>query len=634
MFNRLYEMINEDDSIDMKKPMSRAKRNAASSEFYEMPEIKQKADEVLKSIVAAIPGASFKRSSVEIPDDRLAYKTETVAYLTSSARNSGNLDAFSGIVVGTHFTIVKEHPEWLATIKSNLLKFGWKRSHTHTEFMSNGVYAVWKLPEDPYFSANESKVNEDEKQPAGVVPQAPAVAAEVPKAESPAAETNPVPADKQAPTPEVKETFLFNAGEAMFYLKEEGEELVVVKKTASNEGGEEVARDSKANAQALILKVAQENQAKDIGYDAIKNYVLKVKDEEKPAETSGAKAAPQATPAATPAPVTPAEPKKESKEVVSEGLKSKKLADLAAKSNVTDLLKRMYKVEDLQLDQVNDKDIKYLDIAKVIAATPNATEDWSKRNAVRVEMDKAGIGWADTMFWVLKNPKKTPSGSTLKPGLLGVTNQDKLIHSESGYPQPARGMKHIDRMYGFADEVYAINTRNLRRGHGYGKDEVPGIEAGGIRNKREKEKQGAMALVKPEEIAKDNQRRYQLILTQRSPSPEVKAMADELNKYVVDKISQVDTSKMPGAKTTVPGIVGRRDKDISMSVFMRRIQDAWENLDYAQRYWSEYKQTSPEDLAHYKGYRKPYTLDNHDSYLKRAKKIVDELKSGKLDVWE
>lgn len=100
------------------------------------------------------------------------------------------------------------------------------------------------------------------------------------QATTPAPATQTPPTEQAEQTPEAKETYLFTSGEALFYIKDIGNELVVLKKTAGNEVGEEVSKGTKEQAQQLILDAAKDAGATSINYDAVKNYICKMEDKE------------------------------------------------------------------------------------------------------------------------------------------------------------------------------------------------------------------------------------------------------------------------------------------------------------------------------------------------------------------
>lgn len=314
---------------------------------------------------------------------------------------------------------------------------------------------------------------------------------------------------------------------------------------------------------------------------------------------------------------------------IQEGIVSKKLAQLVSASKDQELLKKLFKRTNIQLDKLSDDQIKYADISAAKAKMDPKAEDWVKSNVTYTALRAAEIYPNDGLiFWVSKTDKKLPSGTILKAGLIGVSDEGHVATDAFG--TPTRGMKHMDRLREYADEVYAMDPYRIKRSSGgYGdRPENPGLGADKIQQQRRSEKEGALALIDPAEIAKWNQRRYKRIVAERNPSPEITALANELNDLTAKAIAGINANKMEGGKARVPGIVGRDDKPITVRTFLSQIDDAWDNLQSAQARNAEMKR-EPD----YKEGEDNYYTRSMKQYIEKAEDVIATLKSGKIDRW-
>ena len=316
-----------------------------------------------------------------------------------------------------------------------------------------------------------------------------------------------------------------------------------------------------------------------------------------------------------------------------EAVQSAKLQQLVQATGDEGLLGKIYKLTELQLDKIPDESVNH-------AVLPEESEEekssWSgpRSKALRDANIYADQG---LVFWVTTKEKKSPSKQVIPAGLIAVTEDGRPLYTkegaftrskpEGGMAAP-RGLANVDRLTAFADEVYQINPKQLSRSSGWGDDRKPGLGTSDIKRDREEARSGALALKDPAKIAQWNQAKYKQILAKRRPSEEVMAVATDLNDYVKAELSNVDVSKAPGAKVRAPGVKSRDGGQLPMQNLMREVAEIWRNLDYAQDAYAEYVQYKEEGEG-----RGDWSLKRHNEYIERAKKDLEELKSGQVRDW-
>jgi len=300
------------------------------------------------------------------------------------------------------------------------------------------------------------------------------------------------------------------------------------------------------------------------------------------------------------------------------------------------LLKKIYQLAKIQLDKIPDEAVKVVDLAAARGAVKDKESEWEQENAGYQALRVANIDThRDLVFWVLKEPKKSPSKQDLKPGLLGVTDAETLLYTTGEEfrhgpgkeisPTAPRGMGSVDRLQAYADEAYAINIRDLRRGK-YDYDthkDVGALDAEDIQRKRKEAQSGAVALMDPTKFAQWNRERYAEILAKRRSSPELQAIIKEFKEWVDKKLGEIDVTKFSGkGKIEVPGMT-RYGRPIEIRQLMSWIGDVWQKVEYAQDLYAEMNLSGRAGDSYYK--------KSYESDLEKLKKDIAELKSGKVE---
>lgn len=169
-----------------------------------------------------------------------------------------------------------------------------------------------------------------------------------------------------------------------------------------------------------------------------------------------------------------------------------------------------------------------------------------------------------------------------------------------------------------ADAVYGISPETLEK-----------YSAKEIQTQRAKAKAGAVALMDPKVVKKQNQNRYEEILKNKYADTDVKKAIKEffsLTQQYVDKTA--DEQKLGRYnEIVVSGLTNFRGEEISARNFANLISRVWSDLgDYSRdvKNFDEYQKG---------GWNSDYIESRIKTFKKNLVKAIDALKRGKADIW-
>jgi len=254
-------------------------------------------------------------------------------------------------------------------------------------------------------------------------------------------------------------------------------------------------------------------------------------------------------------------------------------------------------------------------------------EQWSEipdEEVLQITPEEAyGAAYKDyLLFWLTDVERSQRDYDFLnwdvQPGLIALST-GKVISSDIS--KDFGSTSEISKPSGkkiasLATKVYAISPDTLAK-----------YSAKDMQTARAEQQKGATALQKPEDIKKENKRRYEELLQAKHADLDVKEAAKQLFDLANAKLDAAlqagEVSKY--GDLVVPGMTDRRGEPLKVESLAQAMQTIWRGIGRLTRNEQQIAQ-DPE------GYN-TYAKRENAEFKNELRRVLDQITAGRLDTW-